>query len=143
MCGKVGQDRSSSPVSVTSSTFEEVIGSASCLDLSSRARPGGADIRGGAAVSSVLSPDGEAPTASIAAAGPARSCEGCFFSMAGPRSVGASAQEARPLLPLLPVPQGQHAVERAALSVERVLMALPQKARPRLKPHHPSRLPTK
>ena len=55
---------------VTSSTFEEVgeesIGSASCLDLSSRARPGGADIRGGAAVSRVLSPDGEAPTASIA-----------------------------------------------------------------------------
>ena len=81
MCGKVGQDRSSSPVSVTSSTFEEVgeesIGSASCLDLSSRARPGGADIRGGAAVSRVLSPAGEAPTASIAAAGPARSCEGC------------------------------------------------------------------
>ena len=33
-------------------------------------------------------------------------------------------------------------VERAALSVERVLMALAQKARPRLKPHHPSRLPT-
>ena len=98
MCGKVGQDRSSSPVSVTSSTFEEVgeesIGSASCLDLSSRARPGGADIRGGAAVSRVLSPDGEAPTASISAAGQ-HAVVKAALSMAGPRSVGASAQEAR------------------------------------------------
>ena len=77
MCGKVGQDLTS-----TSSTFEEVgeesTGSASGLDLTSRARPGGSDIRGGAAVSSSLSADGEAPTASVAAAsGPARSCEGC------------------------------------------------------------------
>ena len=83
MCGKVGQDRSSS-----SGTFEEVgeesIGSASCLDLSCRARPGGADIRGGAAVSRVqmarplpplLPPQGQHAVVKAA------------LSMAGPRSV--------------------------------------------------------
>ena len=111
------------------------------MDLSSRARPGGADIRGGAAVSMVLSPDGEALPPLLPPQGQ-HAVVKAALSMAGPRSVGASAQEARPLLPLLPVPQGQHVVERAALSVERVLMALAQKARPRLKPHHPSRLPT-
>ena len=118
--------------SVTSSTFEEVgeelIGSASGLDLTSRARPGNSEVRGGAAVSRGLSPDGVA-----AASGPARSCEGC--SLGGGAAVrGASAQMAR----LLPVSQGDHAVEKAALSVERaavavswkVLMALAQKARP-------------
>ena len=143
MCGKVGQDRSSSPVSVTSSTFEEVgeesIGSAFCLDL--RARPGGADILGGAAVSRVLSPDGEAPTASIAAAGPARSCEGCPLNGGAAVSRGLSPGGEAPTASVAGA-SGQHAVERAALSVERVLMALAQKARPCLKPHHPSRLPT-
>ena len=43
-----------------------------------RARPGGSEVCGGAAVSRGLSPDGEAPTASVAAAsGPARSCGSC------------------------------------------------------------------
>ena len=101
MCGKVGQDLSSSPVSVTSSTFEDVgeesIGSAFGLDLTSRARPGGSEVRGRAAVSRGLSPDGEAPTASVAAAsGPARSCEGCPLGGGAAVSRGLSSEGEAP-----------------------------------------------
>ena len=109
MCGKVGQDLTSSPVSVTSSTFEEVgeesTGNASGLDLTSTTRPGSSEVRGGAAVSRGR-----------------RLCCRCLRVSRGPQ----------------PRRRGpyQHAVEKAALSVERVLMALAQKARPCLKTHY-------
>ena len=108
---------------------EESIGG---LDLTSRARPGSRSV-------GPFSPDGEAPTASVAAvSGPARSCEGC------PLSGGAAVSKGPQPRSLLPVPQSQHAVEKAALSVERAILegadGPGSESKGWLEPHHPRRL---